>query len=144
MIGLLIKRQALSMQCAEADLISKERPSGHNHATRQQGLEWGIEPQNRHARGAEKFRTTRLRVSAATQRQDRAFSKFRCAAECGAKLLGFDLAKRGFAEAFENFRNGKAGSLFDACIEIDEPPGQLARQQRADSRLAGAHEARKT
>jgi hypothetical protein len=35
MIGLLIERQALSMQGAKAGLISKERPTGHNHAARQ-------------------------------------------------------------------------------------------------------------
>ena len=60
------------------------------------------------------------------------------------KLIGFDLAKCRFAEAFENLRNGKAGGFFDARIEIDEAPGQLTSQERADSGLAGAHEAGKT
>ena len=41
--------------------------------------------------------------------------------------------------AFEKFRDAQAGSIFDAIIQIDETPRQLAGELRADSGFSGAH-----
>src|SRR5260370_39883287 len=42
--------------------------------------------------------------------------------------------------AFEKFRDAQAGSIFDAIIQIDETPRQLAGELRADGGFSGAHE----
>ena len=42
--------------------------------------------------------------------------------------------------ALKKFRDAQAGSVFDAVIEIDETPRQLAGELRADSGFSGAHE----
>jgi len=47
-------------------------------------------------------------------------------------------------KALENFRNAQAGGFLDAIIQINEMPRELARQERADSSLAGAHESGET
>ncbi len=63
------------------------------------------------------------------------------AAEGRSQLIGFDLAKRSLAEALEDFGNPQPRGRLNSIIEVDKAPGQLARQQRADGGLAGAHEA---
>ncbi len=62
------------------------------------------------------------------------------ATQSGAQLIGFHLAKGAFAEALENFGDTQASGLFDAFVQIDEAPRQLAGQQRAHGSFAGAHE----
>jgi len=81
-----------------------------------------------------------LGVGAATECEYGRFAQFERAAECGAKLRGFEQAERGLAVAFEKFCDAQAGSVFDAVIEINESPGKLARELRADGSLSGAHE----
>jgi len=81
-----------------------------------------------------------LRVSAAAESEDGAFLEFEGATECGAELLGFELAKSGFAVAFEEFCDGDTGGFFDAVVEIDEAPGELASEEGADRGFARAHE----
>jgi len=56
---------------------------------------------------------------------------FSGAAEGGTELIGFDLAERGLAEAFEDLRDFQAGRFFDAFIEIHKAPGKLTGEERA-------------
>jgi hypothetical protein len=49
------------------------------------------------------------------------------------------LAESRFAEPFEHLRNGEAGGFFDAVVKIDEAPGELASEERANGRFARAH-----
>src|SRR5260370_34402152 len=80
-----------------------------------------------------------LRVGAAAKGENGAFFHLRGAAKHGTKLIRFDLAEGGFAEAFEDLRNRQAGKGFDAVIEIDKAPGELASEERANGGLAGTH-----
>src|SRR5260370_36003098 len=80
-----------------------------------------------------------LRVGAAAKGENGAFFHLRGAAKHGTKLIRFDLAEGGFAEAFEDLRNRQAGKRFDAVIEIDKAPGEFANEERANGGLAGTH-----
>src|SRR5260370_32000124 len=135
MIGLLVGRQALGMERAETGLIAEERAVRHGHAAREQGFDRRIEPNDRHADGAEKFERAGLRISAATEGKDERFFQLYSAAERGAQLVRLDLAECCFAESLENFRNAQACGFLDAIVQINEMPGELARQERADSGL---------
>jgi len=135
----LIGRQALRVKRAEAVFVAEERAAGHSHAAGKQDFERGIQPKNGSASSAEKFGAAGLRVSAATEGEDGAFLMFGGAAEGGAELIGFNLAESGFTEALEDFGDGEAGGFLDAVIEIDKTPGELTREERADSSLAGTH-----
>ena len=42
--------------------------------------------------------------------------------------------------ALKKFRDAQAGSIFDAIIQIDETPRQLAGELRADGGFSRAHE----
>ena len=141
MVGLLIRRETLRVERAEAGLIAEERAAGHGHAAGEQNVEGGVEPDDGDAGGAKKFGRAGLRVCSAAEREDQRLPVFDGTAESGAELIGFDLAKRGLAEAFENFRDAKASGFFNPMIEIDKAPGELAGQQRADGGFAGTHEA---
>ena len=57
-------------------------------------------------------------------------------AEGGAQLVGFDLAELELAEALENLGNAEASGGFDAIVQIDKSPCQLAGEHSADSGLA--------
>ena len=103
MIGELIGRQALRMERAEAGFVAEERAAGHGHAAGEQDFDGSVEPDDGNAGGAKKFGRALLGVSAAAEGEHDRFFEFEDAAERGAKLIGFDLAKGGFAEALENF-----------------------------------------
>jgi hypothetical protein len=139
-VGELIGRKPLRMQRAKAGFIAEKRASGHGHAAREQSFDWGVEPDDGNALRAQKIRRAGLRVSAATEREYGRFAQFECAPERGAELRGFEQTKGGFAVTFEKFGDAQAGSVFDAVIEIDETPCELAGELRADGALAGAHE----
>ena len=74
-------------------------------------------------------------VGSATEGEDGALL-FRGAAQGGAKLIGFDFAESRLAQAFEDLWDFQASGLLDAFIKIDKPPGELAREQRADGGFA--------
>src|SRR5690242_961107 len=143
MIGLLIGRETLGVERAEAGLIAKERAAGHGHATSEQNVEGGVEPDDGDAGGAKKFGRAGLRVCSTAEREDKGLPVFDGATESGAELIRLDLAKSGLAEAFENLRDAKASGFFNPMIEIDKTPRQLAGKQRANGGLSGAHEAGK-
>src|SRR6266851_1439787 len=140
MVGELIGGEALGVERAEAGFVAEKRTAGHGHASRKQNWDGGIQPQNRNAGSAQKVGAARLCVSAAAKGENSAFFQLRGAAEGGAKLIRFDLAEGGFAEAFEDLRNRQAGKRFDAVIEVDKAPGELASEERANGGLAGTHE----
>jgi hypothetical protein len=140
-VGLLIGRQTLRVKGAKAGLVSKKRAAGHGHAAGQQNIEGGVQPDDGDAGCAQKLRRARLRVGAAAEGEDRGFLVLQRAAQSCTELVGFELPKCGLAEPFENLGNAKTRRLFDAVVQIDEAPSQLAGQERADGGLAGAHEA---
>jgi len=125
-IGKLIGRKALGVERAEAGLVAEQRAAGHSHAAGEKNFDRGVEPENGNAGGAKKFGATGLRIGAAAESEHGAFLELGGAAECGAKLVGFDRSKGGLAEAFEHFGDGQTRSLFDAFVEIHEAPGELA------------------
>ena len=129
------------MECAEAGFIAEERTSGHGHAPGKQKLDGRIEPEDRGAGVPQKFRAAGLSVRTTTQRENGGFLELGSAAQGGAQLIGFDLAKGRFAEPLEDLGDGKACGLFDALIQIDEAPRELAREESADSRFARTHKA---
>jgi hypothetical protein len=139
----LIRGKTLRMKCAETGFIAKERTSGHGHAPGKQKLDGRIKPENWGAGVSQKFRAAGLSVRTTAQREDRGFLELGGAAQGGAQLIGFDLAKGRLAEALKNLGNGKTGGLFDALIQIDEAPRELAREESANSRFAGTHESGK-
>jgi hypothetical protein len=139
----LVRGKALGVKRAKAGFVAKERSAGHSHAAREQKLDGRIEPKNRGASVAEKFGAARLGVSAAAEREDGGFLEFGSAAQGGAQLIRFDLAKSGFAEALENLGNGQACELLDAFIQINETPCELTCEKSANSGLAGSHESSK-
>jgi hypothetical protein len=141
MIGELVGREALRVQGTEAGFVAEERAAGHGHAAGKQDFYGRIEPDDGHVCGAEKFGSALLGVSATAETEDDRFFLFEDAAEGGAELVGFDLAESGFAEAFEDFGDAQVCGGFDAIIEVDEAPSELASEERADGGLAGAHEA---
>src|ERR1700689_390454 len=140
MIGELVGREALRVQSAEAGFVAEERTAGHGHAACEQDFDGCIEPDDGDASGAEKLGRALLSVGAAAEREHDRFFLLEDAAERGAKLVGFDLAKFRFAEAFENFGDAHVGRGFDAVVEVDEAPGELAREQSAHGGLARAQE----
>src|SRR5260370_31035512 len=121
-IGKLIGRETLRVERAEAGFVAEKRAAGHGHASREQNFDGGIQPQNRDGGSAQKIWAAWLRIGAAAEGQNSAFSQLRGAAERGAKLIRFDLAESRFAEAFENFRHREARRSSDAVIEIDKAP----------------------
>src|SRR5579859_2989007 len=137
-------RNALRMQRAEARFIAEEGPAGHRHATGKKRIDRGIEPDDRDALCAKEFGSAWLGVSAAAQRENDGFLRFRHAAEHGAKLLGFQRSKCRFAVPFEKFGDAQASGFFNAVVEIDEAPRELTRQERPDCGLTGAHESGET
>ncbi len=139
-IRLLVGRQALGVEFAEAGHIAKERPAGHGHAARQKNFNGRIQPHHGNAGSAKKLECARLGVGAATEGENGAFLQFQRTAERRTQLLRFDLAEHGFAKLFENPWNGEACGFFDEAIQIDEPPCQLASEETANGGLAGAHE----
>ena len=139
-VGELVGRQALRVKRAEAGFVAKKRAAAHGHAPRKKNFRRRVEPENGNAGSAEKFRAAGLRVGAATEGKDGAFFLFGGAAERGTELVGFHLSENGFAQAFEDLRDGESGSLFNAVIEIDKPPRELAGKQSANRGLAGTHE----
>jgi hypothetical protein len=138
-IGKLIRRETLSVQRAEAGFVTEKRTAGHGHATRKQNFDGRIQPQNRDAGSAQKIRAAWLRVGAAAKGDNGAFFELRGAAESSAELIRFDLAEGRFAEAFEDLGNWEAGGCFDAVIEIDKAPSELASEKCANGGLAGTH-----
>jgi hypothetical protein len=141
MVGLLVGRKTLRVERAEAGLVAEKRPASHSHAAAEQNIEGGVKPDDGDSGSAKKFGRAGLRVGAAAEREHQGFPVFDGAAESGAELIGFDLTKRGLAEAFENFRDAKASGFFNPMIEIDKAPRELAGKQRADGGFAGTHEA---
>src|SRR5215472_5181586 len=139
-VGGLIRRQALGIERAKTGFVAEERPAGHGHAAGKQNFDGAIEPQDGCAGGTQKVRATRLGVCSPTKGEHCAFSEFGGAAQCGAKLVGFELAKKGLAEALEDLRNAKAGGFLDTVVEIDKAPCELPGKERANSALPGAHE----
>jgi hypothetical protein len=140
-VGLLIRGEALGMQGSKTGLIAKQRPSGHDHTPGQEGIDGSVKPEDWRAGSAEEIGAAGLGVSTASQGENSAFPLFRGAAECGAQLICFDLAKGRLAQALEYFGNGEVRCFFNAGIQIDEAPSQLTGQQGSDGGLAGAHEA---
>src|SRR5260370_8885323 len=140
----LIRRETLGVKRAETGFVAEKRAARHGHASREQSVEGGIQPQSRNARSAQKIGAARLRVGAAAKGKNGAFFQLRGAAEGGAKLIRFDLAESQFTEVFEDLGNGEAGSGFDAVIKINKAPGELPRQERADGGLARTHETGQT
>jgi hypothetical protein len=134
-----IRRKTLRVERAKARLIAKEWTASHGHATREKKFDGRIEPQDWDPGIAKEFGAAGLCVSAAAEREDSGFLKFGSTAESGTQLIRFDLAKRRFAEALENLRDGQAGGLLDALIQVDETPRQLPRQESAHGRFAGTH-----
>jgi hypothetical protein len=124
-VGELIRREALRVERAKGGFVAEEGPAGHSHAAGEEEFHGRIQPEYGDAGGAQKFRAARLRVSAATKREDSAFLKLGSAAERGAELVRFNLAECRLAKAFEDLRDGQAGGLLDAIIEIDKAPGEL-------------------
>ena len=138
-VGELIGRQTLRVERAEAGFIAKKRAPGHGHATREEDVERGVQPEDGRMRSTEKFGAAGLRVGSAAESEDGAFFVFGGASQGGAELIGFDLAESRLAESFEDLRDFQTSGFFDALIEIHKAPGKLAGEQRADGSLAGAH-----
>jgi hypothetical protein len=121
-VGLLIGRQTLGVKGAKAGFVSKQRAAGHGHAASQQNIEGGVQPNDGDAGCAQKLRRAGLRVGAAAEGEDRGLLVLQRAAKSGTELIGFELSKCGFAQAFENLRNAKTRRLFDPVVQIDEAP----------------------
>ena len=141
MVGKLVGGKALRVEGAEAGFVAEERATGHGHAAGEEDFGGGVEPNDRDAGGAQEFGGAGLRVGAAAEGENDRFFQFLGATESGAELVSFHLAKGGFAEALEDFRDAQAGGCFDAIIEVDKAPGELAGEESANGGFAGAHEA---
>src|SRR5438128_3415494 len=140
----LVRRNALRVKRAEAGFIAKERTAGHGHAASKQRFNRGIKPNDGNTLRTKKFGSTLLSVSSPAQSKHEGFLCFRCAAEDRTELLSLKRAKGGFTKTFEEFRDTQAAGFLDAVVEINKAPGKLAREQRADGGLAGAHESGET
>src|SRR5215472_16469095 len=140
-VGQPVGGQALGVKRPETGLVSEQRPAGHGHATGEQNFHGGIEPKNRDAGRAQKLGAAGLRVGAPTQGQDGSLFKLGSAPERRAKLARFELAEEWLAKALEDLRDGEAGSFFDALVEVDKAPRELAREERTNGGIAGTHEA---
>jgi hypothetical protein len=64
---------------------------------------------------------------------------FKRTSESSSKLRSFEQAEGRLAVALEEFGNAQAGSVFDAVVEVDKTPSELARQLRADGSFSGTH-----
>src|SRR5712692_1274963 len=124
-IGKLVRRETLLVKLAKAAFVAEQRPISHGHAAREQNFNGRIEPEHRSPGGTEEFGAAGLRVGAAAEREDRSFFVLGSTAEGSTELVRLDLTERGFAEAFENLRDGEAGGLLNAFIEIDIAPREL-------------------
>src|SRR5262249_40020968 len=140
-IGELIRRQALGIERAKAGFVSEEWATGHGHTALEQDIDRRIEPEYGDAGVAHELRAAGLGVSAAAESEDGAFFLFSGAAESSAELVRFELAESEFAVTLEELRDGDACCFFDAIVEIDKAPSELACEQRADGGFAGTHEA---
>src|SRR5882724_680864 len=139
-VGELIGRQALGIECAKAGFIAEKRAPGHGHATREENVDGGDQPEDGSVRSAKEIRAAGLRVGSTAESEDGGFFVFGGTAHGGAELIGFDLAESRLAEALEDLRDFQASRFFNALIEIDKAPGELTREERADGGFAGAHE----
>lgn len=128
------------MERAEAGFILEKGPTGHGGATGEKNLDRRIKPDYRNTRIAEKLRGTLLSIGATTKSEDRGFATLDGAAECSAKLVGFELTEGEFAMAFKELWNGDAGSFLYLFVQVDKTPSQLLGKARADGAFAGAHE----
>ncbi len=142
MVGELIRGQALGVEGAKTLFVAEERAAGHGHAAGEEEIGGRVEPEYGNASRAEEFRAAGLRVGAAAESEDGAGFVFGGAAERGAKLVGFQLAKGGFAKPREEFCNGDVRCGFDALVEVNEAPSELAREERADGGFARTHKSR--
>jgi len=115
--------------------------SSHGHAAGQQNLDRRIEPKDGDPGVTQEFRAASLCVGAAAEGQDSALFVFGGASEGGAKLVGFELPESRLAVTLKELRYGDPGGFFDAIVEIDKAPGELASEQGTDCSLAGAHKA---
>ena len=136
----LVRGDSLGVQRAETGFVAEKRATGHGHATRKENIDRRIEPQDRNTGIAQKFRRTLLRIGAAAESEDGWLLTFEGAAQSGAKLFGFQLAKSRFAMSFKELRNGDARGSLDLFVEVNEPPAKLLSQARANGALAGTHE----
>ena len=136
----LVGRQALGMKGTEAGFVAKKRPARHCHAAREKDVNGSIEPNDRYGGVTKEFGGTGLGVGAAAESKNRRLLEFSGAADRSAQLLGFELAKCGFAVALEKFGDGYAGGVLDAPIKVNEVPAQLTGQAGADRAFTCAHE----
>src|SRR6516165_127643 len=109
----LVGRKTLGVKGAEAGFVAKKGPARHGHAAREKHVDGGVEPDDRYAGVAEKFGRAGLGVGAAAKSKNRGLLELRGAANRRAQLLGFELAKCGFAVALEKFGDGYAGGVLD-------------------------------
>ena len=140
MIGLLIGRQPLRVERSKAGLVPEQRTASHGHAASQQNIGGGVQPDDGNSSRTKKLGSAGLRIGSSAEREHRGFLVFDGAAQSGAQLIRFHLAKRPLAETLEDLRNTQAGGLFNTLVQIDEAPSQLACEQSANRSLAGAHE----
>ena len=71
-----------------------------------------------------------MRVGSATKSEYGVLLEFRCAAEGGAELAGFQLSKINFAQTLEYLRDGKAGGFFNAIVEIHKESGHAGNRAK--------------
>src|SRR5271154_440808 len=82
----------------------------------------------------------RLRGGAPAERNDgRPPKRFRLA-QSARQLFVFELAESRLALAFKYFRDGMAGGIRDALVEIHVQPSDLARKQACNRGFPGTHE----
>src|SRR5262244_3018228 len=80
-IGQLIRRQALSVECAKAGFITKERTTGHCHASLEQRFNRCVQPDNGDALRTKEFGCALLCIGSPAQGKDDRLLYFRCAAK---------------------------------------------------------------
>lgn len=139
-IGELIGGEAKGVERAKTDFVAEQRATRHSHATGKKHFDGGVQPDDGDPRIAKKFRGAGLRVGASAKSEDGGFVELDSAAERGTQLIGFQLTESKFAVAFEEFRDGDAGCLLDAFVEIDEVPTKLAGESSAHGAFACTHE----
>ncbi len=126
MIGELIGREALRIERAETGFIAEKRAASHGHTTREKDVNGGVQPNDRNPGVAEKFRGARLRVGAAPESDNGGLMEFRSPAESGSELICFQLTEGRLTMAFEELGDADAGGGFDAFVEVDEVPAEMA------------------
>ena len=132
------------MKRAEAGLVAKEWPTSHGHATSEQDVDGGVQPDHWNAGISEEFGSAGLGVSAATESKDCGFVELIGATESRTQLIRFQLTEGRFAVTFKEFGNGDSGSFLDAFVEVNEAPAELACETSTNSTLASAHKTGKT